>query len=138
MSDVTAVGGPAQPTLPVAEPVRTDGTGTTQTLDYDAYLRLLVTQLQNQDPLEPMESTEYVAQLATFSNVEQGIITNEKLDALLSSQALNGAEGLIGRTVTAFDGTSGEVTSVSITSAGTVAILADGTRVPMGEGVTIA
>ncbi|XWN32979.1 MAG: flagellar hook assembly protein FlgD [Devosia sp.] len=138
MSDVTAVGGPAQPTLPVADPVRTDGTETTQTLDYDAYLRLLVTQLQNQDPLEPMESTEYVAQLATFSNVEQGIITNEKLDALLSSQALNGAEGLIGRTVTAFDGTSGEVKSVSITSAGTVAILADGTPVPMGEGVTIA
>ena len=62
-------------------------------LDYDAFLKLLVAELKNQDPTEPMKSTDYVAQLATFSNVEQAIQTNSKLDSLLSSTALAQIDG---------------------------------------------
>ncbi|WP_075221120.1 flagellar hook assembly protein FlgD [Acuticoccus yangtzensis] len=106
-------------------------------LDYDAFLQLLVTQMQNQDPLNPMNDTEYVAQLATFSNVEQNIITNENLQAMLTAQSLGDAGSLIGRTVTSGDGTSGVVTEVQITSQGNIAILDNGAVITLGQGMTI-
>ena len=107
------------------------------TLDYDAFLQLLVTQMKNQDPLEPMSDTEYVAQLATFSNVEQNIITNDRLAEVLTATSLGDAQGLIGRTVTPPAGEAGTVTSVRIASDGAFAILSDGRSVPLGEGLTI-
>jgi flagellar basal-body rod modification protein FlgD len=59
--------------------------------DFDTFLNLLVTQLQNQDPLEPMKSEEFTNQLVQFSSVEQAIATNEKLDQMLQGQAGNRA-----------------------------------------------
>lgn len=112
--------------------------GATPTLDYDAFLQLLVTQMKHQDPLEPMSDTEYVAQLATFSNVEQNIITNKTLSAMLTANALGDAQGLIGRTVTTPDGASGIVQKMQITANGPFAVLSDGKVVPIGEGVTIS
>ena len=53
-----------------------------QELGKEQFLQLLVTQLQNQDPLEPMSNTEFVAQLAQFSGVEQLVAVNEGLDML--------------------------------------------------------
>ncbi len=58
--------------------------------DFTQFLTLLTTQLQNQDPLSPLDSNEFTNQLVQFSQVEQGINTNTKLDDLLSLQ-LNGA-----------------------------------------------
>lgn len=52
--------------------------------DFETFLRLLTTQLQNQDPSKPLDSTEFVAQLASFSAVEQQINTNTKLDELIT------------------------------------------------------
>jgi flagellar basal-body rod modification protein FlgD len=107
-------------------------------MDYQAFLRLLIAQLKNQDPTKPMESTEFVAQLATFSQVEQTIAANTKLDSLLTSSALSLAEGLIGRTVTSPDGSiTGTVASVKITSEGPIATLQNGTTVALGAGVVI-
>ncbi len=107
-------------------------------MDYQAFLRLLIAQLKNQDPTKPMESTEFVAQLATFSQVEQTIAANTKLDSLLTSSALSLAEGLIGRTVTTPDGTiTGTVASVKITSEGPIATLQNGATVALGAGVVI-
>lgn len=57
--------------------------------DFDQFLRLLTTQLQNQDPLSPMDSTEFTNQLVQFSNVEQAIKQNDNLEKLLSMQTLN-------------------------------------------------
>ncbi|MDG4649248.1 flagellar hook capping FlgD N-terminal domain-containing protein [Roseibacterium sp. SDUM158017] len=54
------------------------------TADFQTFLQLLTTQLKNQDPLNPMESTEYATQLATFSGVEQQVRTNELLETLSS------------------------------------------------------
>lgn len=117
----------------------TPSTGSGASTDYDAFLQLLVTQLKNQDPTKPMDSTEYMAQLATFSQVEQSIQTNSKLDALLTSSAIEQANQLIGRTITSGDGeVSGTVASVRITSGGLVATLADGTETSVGEGVVIS
>ena len=113
--------------------------GSAASVDYEAFLKLLVTQMKNQDPTQPMDSTEYLAQLANFSQVEQSIMTNTKLDELLTASAIEQANQLIGRTLTSADGeTSGTVSSVRITSQGLIAKLADGKEVAVGAGVVIS
>ncbi len=57
--------------------------------DFDDFLLLLTTQLQNQDPLSPMDTNEFTNQLVQFSQVEQQIKTNSSLDNLLAMQTLN-------------------------------------------------
>jgi flagellar basal-body rod modification protein FlgD len=70
----------------------------------DTFLTLLTTQLKNQDPLSPQDSTQWVTQLVQFSSVEQQIHQRESLEALvnfqLAWQATN-AVGYIGKTVEA-------------------------------------
>jgi flagellar basal-body rod modification protein FlgD len=110
-----------------------------QTVDYNQFLQLLIAQLKTQDPTKPMDSTAYMAQLASFSQVEQGVSTNAKLDSLLTSSALQIADQAIGRTITSADGKiTGEVASVRIYSDATVATLKDGQEVVLGAGVTFA
>lgn len=53
------------------------------TSDYTTFLRMLTTQLQNQDPMNPMEGSDFAVQLATFSGVEQQAQTNKLLNALI-------------------------------------------------------
>ena len=54
--------------------------------DFQQFLTLLTTQLQNQDPLSPMDSTEFTNQLVQFAQVEQQINQNQKLDDLVALQ----------------------------------------------------
>jgi flagellar basal-body rod modification protein FlgD len=118
---------------------RTATTDTSSTASYDNFLKLLMAQMKNQDPTEPMKSTDYMAQLATFSQVEQTVKSNSKLDALLASSAWSQADSVIGRTVTTADGKiSGEVSSVTITSEGPVAKLKDGTQLLLGPGIIVS
>jgi flagellar basal-body rod modification protein FlgD len=94
--------------------------------------------MQNQDPTNPADPAEWMGQLASFSNVEQAIQTNAKLDALMTSMALSQVDGIIGHTVTSADGSvSGKVESVRIITGGAVAILEDGTELLLGEGVEV-
>jgi flagellar basal-body rod modification protein FlgD len=118
---------------------RTATTETSSTATYDNFLKLLMTQMKNQDPTEPMKSTDYMAQLATFSQVEQTVKSNSKLDALLASSALSQADSVIGRTVTTADGKiSGQVSSVTITSEGAVAKLTGGDQILLGPGIIVS
>src|ERR1700752_3270053 len=79
-------------------------------VDYQSFLTLLIAEMKNQDPTKPMDSTQYVAQLASFSQVEQSVQINNKLNELLTSQTISQADALIGRTITSADGTvTGEV-----------------------------
>ena len=52
--------------------------------DFAQFLTLLTVQLQNQDPLSPMDTTEFTNQLVAFTGVEQQINTNQKLDSLVA------------------------------------------------------
>ncbi len=107
-------------------------------VDYNSFLNLLVAQMKNQDPTNPMDSTQYVAQLASFSQVEQSVQINTKLENLLQASTLSQADALIGRTVTSADGnTSGVVTGVKLISGGAVALLEGGKEVPVGAGLKI-
>jgi flagellar basal-body rod modification protein FlgD len=62
--------------------------------DFDTFLTLLTAQLRNQDPLKPVESTEFVAQLASFSAVEQQVQSNTKLESILEALASGATGGL--------------------------------------------
>ena len=109
------------------------------TLDYSAFLRLLIAEMKNQDPTKPMDSAQFVGQLASFSSVEQAVKTNAKLDAMMGAFALTQAEGFIGRTITAWDGSiSGKVVSVQVASDGAMALLDNGRSILLGPGITVS
>jgi flagellar basal-body rod modification protein FlgD len=70
----------------------------------DDFLKLLIAQLQNQDPLKPLDNQEFATQLATFNSLDQLIGINQKLDSLAQQQQLVGqlgAASLIGKEIVA-------------------------------------
>ncbi len=100
--------------------------------DFNDFLRLLTTQLQNQDPLSPMDSNEFTNQLVQFSQVEQQINSNQKLDSLLGlqlSSATSVALGYVGLDASYisseayFDGTSPVKMTYSLAEASTKATM---------------
>ena len=97
----------------------TSSTSSTNSLGQDAFLQLLVTQLQYQDPLDPMDDKEFVAELAQFSSLEQLTEINTGIDNLASigeTQQLMGAVNFIGK---------------KIEATGTAVGLSDGTATPV-------
>jgi len=83
--------------------------------NFSQFLTLLTTQLQNQDPLNPMDSAQFTQQLVEYSQVEQQLNTNAKLDNLTTlsmNSALSLALGYVGKDITytstemSFDGTT--------------------------------
>jgi flagellar basal-body rod modification protein FlgD len=108
-------------------------------LGYDQFLMLLVTEMKNQDPTDPMDPTQTVSQLASFSAVEQAVKTNATLSSILASTSLSQAGAFVGKTVTSADGSvSGVVRSVTVTDTGLTATLADGRTVAIRSGVTVS
>ncbi|MEX0955118.1 MAG: flagellar hook assembly protein FlgD [Rhizobiaceae bacterium] len=108
-------------------------------VDYQAFLKLLVAEMKNQDPTEPMDSTQYVAQLASFSQVEQSVQINKKLEQLLKTSAVAQADALLGHTITSADGLAkGVVAEVRLTADGIIAVTGDGTEIPVVEGVSVS
>lgn len=67
--------------------------------DFETFLKMLTVQMQNQDPLNPIESTDYAVQLATFSGVEQQVQTNDLLKAVsaqLGAMSMSDLAGWVG------------------------------------------
>jgi flagellar basal-body rod modification protein FlgD len=107
-------------------------------LDYNSFLRLFIAQMKNQDPTKPNDPTESLSQLASFSNVEQSIKLNEKLDSLVASSSATLAAAMIGKGVSSLDGgVSGVVTGIENGASGLVALLADGNRIVLSNGYKI-
>lgn len=80
---------------------RTQPTGS-RTLGKNEFLKLLTTQLANQDPLSPTDNQAFIAQLAQFASVEQAEAANSRLDAILMAQAANNqtaVAGLVGKDI---------------------------------------
>ena len=120
----------------------TDTTNSAQkkaTLNYDNFLQLLIAQMKNQDPTDPMDASEQVAQLATFSQVEQTIQTNTKLDTLLANSSLTQASSYVGKYMESADGTvKGVIDSVKVYSDGIIATTTDGGKILVQAGITVA
>lgn len=58
--------------------------------DFETFLKMLTVQMENQDPLNPTDSAEYAMQLATFSGVEQQVLTNDLLEAMIVQSGVTG------------------------------------------------
>ena len=114
----------------------------TQELDRDAFLDLFVAQLENQDPLDPVQNEEFVAQLATFSSLEQLEEMNDNLVAMIALNQGNAllsqltqSSDLIGKTVNWIDPdtgveSQGVVERVKLTD-GLAILSIDGRNVPL-------
>ncbi len=115
-----------------------NATSATNSLNYDDFLRLLMTELQHQDPTQPMDPTQMVTQLATVSNVGQAVQANKTLSQMLTSNSLAQAEIMVGQKITSTDGkTSGVVSSVTVSSTGVTATLTDGAQIDLSSGATV-
>lgn len=87
--------------------------------DYETFLKMLTAQMMNQDPLNPVDSADYAVQLATFSSVEQQVLTNDLLSAVqaqLNTMSISQLAGWVGMDAQArapglFDGSPVEVST---------------------------
>lgn len=113
-------------------------------LDADTFLKLFTTQISNQDPMSPMETSDFLNQ---FSQISQVQMMNElqksfndfktTLGSLNSSSEQAQAASMLGRTIEFIDGNnqaqSGKVDAVSISTSGDTNLLVNGTIVPMDK-----
>lgn len=121
-----------------ADSKSTQQAATSASLNYNAFLKLLIAQVKAQDPTDPMKASEQIAQLATFSQVEQSIKMNSNLESLIQAQGIGQASSLIGKTVTSADGeTTGVVKEVRIATDGVVATTTTGKEIRIESGIKV-
>jgi flagellar basal-body rod modification protein FlgD len=100
-----------------------------QTLGKDDFLKLLVGQLQHQDPLQPSDDQQWIGQMAQFSQLEQVSNTAQTTQKIVDTLNMNGTMALIGRTVTYLDQAgaahTGPVQTVDV-AGGTASLTVDG------------
>lgn len=77
------------PTLPSSTPTAPSDPSGVLGSDFEVFLQMLTAQAQYQDPLEPMDNSEYAAQLAQFSMVEQQVMTNDLMEQLMTTLGAN-------------------------------------------------
>jgi flagellar basal-body rod modification protein FlgD len=116
----TTLATPSAPTKAKSEPVPTNPEGT---LGKEGFLKLMVAQLQSQNPLQPTESSEYISELAQFTELEQVTNLAQTSSQAASAQQVAQAVQLIGHTVSYTDPSTGvaaqgTVQNVEITSSG--------------------
>jgi len=134
VSSSTATGSNVTPpaaTAPVTSPTTTGSTAAAASVNFNSFL---------QDPTNPSDPTQYLTQIAQFSNVQQGILTNTKLDSMLTATSLTQAESIIGKTVSSASGAvSGTVASVALTGGGNAtATLTDGSTLALDSTVKVS
>lgn len=89
----------------------------TSNIGIQDFLKILTAQLNNQDPLKPVDNEQFVAQIAQFATLDQSRQLNDKIDGLLSIQSATQSIGLLGKTVDiSHDGStfSGQVSALSL------------------------
>jgi flagellar basal-body rod modification protein FlgD len=122
-------------------PTSTTGTSSTPTVDKDMFLKLMVEQLKNQDPMNPTDSSQFLAQTAQFTSLEKLEAMADSSAQALSAQMSFGASGLVGRTITYTDADgvegTGAVGSVRFTSNGPL-LGVNGEEIEIGSVTKVA
>lgn len=116
-------------------------TAAANSMDKDTFLQLLVAQLRYQDPMNPTDSTQFLAQSAQFTALEKMEAVAEQTKQAVAAQMAFGASSLVGRSVTYTDSggrqVTGPVDAVRFTADGPV-LDVDGTEVALGSVQTVA
>ena len=111
-----------------------------KTLGQDEFLQLLVTQMRNQDPLKPVSDTEFIAQMAQFSNLEQTKAMSGDIAQLRQSGSFTQAAALMGKQVSLLSGentfTKGIVTDLAVKD-GEVRLIINGKSYELGQVVSV-
>lgn len=141
--ELTGFSGAAAPGRPIAR----EGRGPMLASDFQTFLQMLTAQMRNQDPLNPLQASDFAVQLATFSGVEQAVRTNQLLEALMAQSAVAELAGLVGMTARApvpaqFDGNGTSLSLPSFPQADSATLLVrnafgqvvDSVEVPPGGG----
>ena len=121
-------------TISMSPAIGSANAGQSGNIGIQDFLKILTSQLNNQDPLKPVDNQEFVAQIAQFATLEQSRQLNSKIDALLSAQSSTQAIGLLGKTVDANVGgkvLSGRVSALSLASGQPMLSITAGTGVPV-------
>ena len=132
-SPYAAAAATTSPTTPTATPP-------TQTLNQADFLKLLTVQLSQQDPMQPMDDTAFVGQMAQFTALQQSSDIDTQITALNANNSLQTGAGLIGSNVTlktATGNVSGQVQSVD-SSSGSVQINVNGVLYPLNQVIGVA
>jgi len=103
------------------------------TFDREAFLKILVTQLANQDPLEPLDQSEFISQMAQFASVEQIANIKEELEGLSQFFRFS-ASSLVGEKITYADVETGEEKEGTVAS---VIFDSDEVSLKLQEGVEV-
>lgn len=119
------------------------------TLDQSDFLKVLATQLANQNPLEPTDNADSIAQMATFSSIQQSSELVTTLKSFMAAQGLSSAQSMLGRDVTItttrtvedVDGnkktettkTTGQVTAVGYDDSGAAVVTVGGKQYPQSS-----
>ena len=111
-----------------------------KTLGQDEFLQLLVTQMRNQDPMKPVADTEFIAQMAEFSNLEQTKEMSSDISQLRQSGSFTQAAALMGKQVSLLSGentfTKGIVTDLAVKD-GEVRLIINGKPYELGQVVSV-
>ena len=104
LSSLTGAGTASGSAASTAAATNASTSASTVASQYQTFLKMLTTELQNQDPTQPLDSSQFTSQLAQFSSLEQQLQTNSNLSNLITAQqsaTFNSASGYIGHSVQA-------------------------------------
>ncbi len=140
MTNVTNTTGTNGTTGTQLSPTGTSGTSfanPSTNLGENDFLKLMMDQLQNQDPLNPSDPTQYMAELANFSSLEQQTQIASSTSSAATQQASTSALGLLGHTVSYKDASgvtqTGTVSKVDFTSSGPALTIGTASGISLGS-----
>jgi len=106
------------------------------------FIKMMITQLQNQDPMEPAKNDQLLAQMSQIGQLQSATSLQDSLKGLVTQNQIGAAAGLIGKTVQGLDDNddpvTGTVTSVSVGKDSVDLELDNGTKLPLTRVTTIA
>ena len=111
-------------------------------LKTEDFIKMMITQLQNQDPMEPAKNDQLLAQMSQIGQLQSATSLQESLKGLVTQNQIGAAAGLIGKTVQGLDDNddpvTGTVTSVRVEKDSVSLELDNGTKLPLARVTTIS